>query len=148
MFTEMIDIKLKKTKPDAMIPTRGTGCAAGWDLYVNSIEYDDLYVIYDSGVSIEIPEGYYAELKARSSVFKSGLILANGSGTIDSDYRGTIKGVFYTMCHIPDNLYKVGDRFAQLLIKPVITPNFIEVNTLSITERGEGGFGSSGKWIY
>lgn len=102
---------------------------------------------YHSGLVFQFPEGLDAEFRARSSVYKTGLMLSNGVGTIDHGYRGEVQGVFYDILKQPLRHYKPGDRFGQLII-PGIDPRFIEfiqVDELTETDRGAGGYGSSGK---
>ena len=93
---------------------------------------------------MEIPEGYEGEIRPRSSVHKTGMILSNCVGTIDSGYRGEIMAVFWKIPFI-GKPYKVGDRIMQILIKPVPDVKFMEAETLSKTERGTGGYGSTGR---
>ena len=102
---------------------------------------------YHSGLAFQFPDGLDAEFRARSSVYKTGLMLSNGVGTIDHGYRGEVQGVFYDILKQPQRHYKPGDRFGQLII-PGIDPRFIEfiqVDELTETDRGAGGYGSSGK---
>jgi dUTP pyrophosphatase len=97
---------------------------------------------YGTGLAVEIPEGHVGLLFPRSSISNSGLILTNSVGVIDSGYRGEIK---FRFKHIPDTAYyKPGDRIGQLIVMPYPEIDFQEVEELSSTERGEGGFGSSG----
>ena len=100
------------------------------------------YIEYDTGLSLEIPEGFVGLIFPRSSISNTGLILANAVGVIDSSYRGSIKCRFKA---IPNTtIYNVGERIAQLLILPYPQINFEEVEELSTTDRGLDGFGSSG----
>ena len=97
----------------------------------------------DTGIKIEIPQGYEIQVRSRSGLALDGVCIANGVGTIDSDYRGVIKVLMYSisgMKHI-----KRGDRVAQLVISKVQDAEFVTVDTLSDTQRGAGGFGSTGK---
>lgn len=130
------------------MPKKGSAQAAGYDLTAVSRKWNEEYGVweYGTGIAIEIPEGYEGEIRARSSIYKTGLILSNGVGTIDSDYRGEIMAKFYESDIIGGGTpYNVGDRIAQLLIKPVESPEFVEVSELSDTQRGEGSYGSTGK---
>ena len=95
---------------------------------------------YDTGLAFEIPDGYEGQLRARSSIFKTGCFLANGVGTLDSDYRGPVRLIFIG----PTQPYQVGDRIAQLVVAKVETCNFQVVDDLDQTDRGQGGFGSTG----
>ena len=102
---------------------------------------------YHSGLAFQFPDGYDAILRARSSVYKTGMILSNGTGTIDHGYIGEVQAVFYVICKPVTQIYTEGDRFAQLII-PGIDPRLVEfkeVEVLQATERGSGGYGSTGK---
>lgn len=132
-------IKFMKTHPDAVIPTRGSAGAAGFDLTGVSLKRAaDLY-IYDIGIAMEIPEGYFAAIFPRSSIFFTGLELTNCVGVIDSDFRAPISAIFR---EVPGDQharrlalhplfpgkthmmhpYKPGDRIAQLIIQPCVVP--------------------------
>ena len=141
-------IKIKKLKDNAVVPTRGSKYAAGADLY--SAE-NDLYiedrqtVMIGTGIAMEIPEGYVGLVYARSGLAcKEGLAPANKVGVIDSDYRGEIKVALYNQSG-QKKLVKNGERIAQIVIAPFLAPEFTEVSELDETDRGEGGFGSTGK---
>ena len=137
-------INFVKTHPDAVIPTRGSAGAAGFDLTAVSLRRAaDLY-IYDIGIAMEIPEGYWGGIYARSSLFFTGLEKCGGVCVIDSDYRGEI-GV--GLVNLGDAPYTVqpGDRIAQLMVVPVVQPAVTVVDDLDETERGAGGFGSTGR---
>lgn len=137
-------IKFKKTHPLAVIPKRGTDGAAGFDLTAVILDVKETTLKYDTGIAVEIPPGYVGLLFPRSSVCKTGLSLANSVGVIDSDYRGSISFVFYkdVPCIAP---YLPGDRIGQLVIVPIPEVDFVEVEELSETERGKGGYGSTGR---
>lgn len=143
-----MNIKIKKLKENAVVPTRGSKYAAGADLY--SAE-NDLYiedrqtVMIGTGIAMEIPEGYVGLVYARSGLAcKEGLAPANKVGVIDSDYRGEIKVALYNQSG-QKKLVKNGERIAQIVIAPFLAPEFTEVSELDETDRGEGGFGSTGK---
>ena len=137
-------IKFKKMNPNAVIPKQGTAGAAGFDLTAVSVEKKETMLKYDTGISVEIPPGYVGLLFPRSSVCKTGLSLANSVGVIDQDFRGSISFVFYSpaVCIVP---YWPGDRIGQLLIVPIPAVEFVEADELSETERGAGGYGSTGR---
>ena len=139
-------IKVKKTHPDAVIHPRKHDDDAGMDLSVVEIVKDlsAEVVMYDTGIAVEAPEGFYTEVIPRSSTSKMGISLANGTGIIDPSYRGSIKLAirFNESLHSPKDL--IGRRLAQLLIKPLHIMEVIEVDELSDTNRGSGGFGSTG----
>ena len=117
---------------------------AGLDLTAISEEWNDdtSVVTYDTGLSIEIPEGYVGLLFPRSSVVKTSLVLSNSVGVIDSGYRGPI--MFKYRYPKEGMVYDIGDRVGQILIIPYPNIEFEEVEELSNTERGTGGYGSTG----
>jgi dUTP pyrophosphatase len=135
-------VKIKKLKEKAVIPAYAKPGDAGMDLTALSIKQEADYVTYGSGLAVEIPEGHVGLLFPRSSVWKTGMLLSNCVGVIDSGYRGEVMAKF----HAPKGpLYAEGDRFAQLIIMPYPQIEFEVVEELSETERGEGGYGSTGK---
>ena len=149
----MLEVKIKKLHKDAVITKYETIGSVGMDLTAVSKEYDEHgNVVFGTGLAIQIPEGYYADLRPRSSISKYDLVLANSVGTIDSDYRGELilkfkPSVYFGVNRGDDDgvMYDVGDRIAQLVILPYPKVYFVEVDELSDTERGTGGFGSTNK---
>ena len=139
-----LKIKFKKMNPNAVIPKRGTIGAAGFDLTAIGLEVTETTLKYDTGIAVEIPPGYVGLVFPRSSICKTGLSLANSVGVIDSDYRGSISFVFYKGPTWIEP-YSYGDRIGQLVIMPIPEVEFVEAEELSETERGEGGYGSTGK---
>lgn len=142
-----MNIKIKKLHENAVIPSYAKDGDCGLDLTAINISTVDKgnygYVEYDTGISVEIPEGYVGLVYPRSSISNSGLILTNSVGVIDQNYRGSIKCRFKA---IPNtSIYSVGDRVAQLIIQPMIKVQFELVEELSETNRGDLGFGSTGK---
>ena len=143
-------LKIRKLREDATIPRRATEGAAGMDLYACIDENITLapqqLVIVPTVFAIELPDsGCAAFLYARSGLgVKHGICLGNGVGVIDSDYRGE---VCVGLCNVSDKPYVIapGERIAQMVIAPVFTPDVVEVSELSDTQRGAGGFGSTGK---
>ncbi len=143
-------LKVKLVRPDAQLPKRETSGSAGHDLRA-CISED---VILPAGGSLRLPTGiaiemesadYVAIIAARSSMAaKYGVTMANGIGVIDSDYRGEISVLLYNHSQ-KDFVIHPGDRVAQLLLLPVDLPDIVEVEELSQTQRGEGGFGSTGR---
>lgn len=145
----MNTIHVKKLHPGALLPTYGTAYAAGADLYACLEEPLEIApgasVKVPTGIALEVPQGCAGLVYARSGMAcKRGLAPANKVGVIDSDYRGEILVFLHnhgtetqTVCH--------GERIAQFVITPVLTPAFEEVSQLSDTDRGTGGFGSTGK---
>lgn len=140
-----MNIKIKKLHEKAVIPSYAKEGDAGLDLTCISEEWnsDNSMVTYDTGIAIEIPIGYVGLLFPRSSVSKTSLILTNSVGVIDSGYRGSI--MFKYRYPEEGMVYDIGDRVGQLLILPYPKVEFEEVEELSDTNRGDGGFGSSGK---
>jgi len=140
-------MKLKIRKLNNFIPTPkyAKNGDAGLDLTANSRLDTDLYIEYGTGLCIEIPEGHVGLLFPRSSVSNYHLNLANSVGVIDSGYRGEIRVRFKrTSSTAHETLYNVGDRIVQLIILPYPAIELEEVAEFTQTERGAGGFGSSG----
>ena len=142
-------IRVKKLKDTATMPTYGSDGAAGADLYACLDEpvciEPGSSAFVPTGLSMEIPEGYAGLIYARSGLAcKRGLAPANKVGVIDSDYRGEFIVVLHNHGCESQTIYH-GERIAQLLITPVITPIYLEVGELTDTQRAGGGFGSTGK---
>lgn len=137
-----LNIKLKRLTPTAKIPTKAHATDAGYDLYASSCHYEDGMLHYGTGVAVEIPAGYVGLVFPRSSIANTHLTLSNSVGVIDSGYRGEIKAKFRKG---GTRRYNVGDRIAQLIIMPYPEVTFAEVDELSDSDRGTGGYGSSGK---
>ena len=145
-----MELKIKKLKENAKIPQRATNGSAGMDLYACISESVTLapgqLTVIPTGIAIELPDNTCAAfLYARSGLgVKHGICLSNGVGVIDSDYRGE---VCVGLCNVSDKPYVIEpfERVAQMVIAPVLTPEITEVDELSDTARGEGGFGSSGR---
>jgi dUTP pyrophosphatase len=139
-------IKIKKLHDSAVIPQYAKAGDAGMDLTATSRELVDHgsygYVEYGTSLSLEIPEGYVGLIFPRSSISKTGLVLANAVGVIDSGYRGEVKCRFKWIRDTA--LYEVGERIAQLIILPYPTIELQEAEALTETLRGENGFGSTG----
>lgn len=145
----MNTVSVKKLHPNAILPTYGTAEAAGADLYACLDEpvtaQPGQTVWIPTGLAMEIPVGYAGLVYARSGMAcKRGLAPANKVGVIDSDYRGPVTVVLHNHGTEPQTVAQ-GDRIAQLVITPVLAPCFAEVEELSDTNRGQGGFGSTGK---
>lgn len=169
-----MEVKIKLVE-GAILPTYAKPGDAGMDLTALSVRYneDNDYIEYDSGISVEIPEGYVGLVFPRSSISNYDLMLTNAVGVIDSGFRSTIKARFkiattyeqefvdqatleqgqFKMAVFPIDvvqetlviapIYKIGDRFAQLIIIPYPKVEFKVVDELSASERGEGGYGST-----
>ena len=139
-------IKVKRLNELAMLPTKAHATDAGFDLYATSKIYDnDGNVVYGCGLAFEIPEGYMGLIFPRSSNAKKSLILSNSVGVIDAGYRGEVTAKFKRLCPISQGEYAIGERFAQLIVMPIPAVEFEEAEELSESERGVGGYGSSGK---
>ena len=155
----MVNVKIKKLHEDAVIPSYAKDGDAGMDMTaisdpeVVAVDNEYCYVNYKTGIAVEIPEGYVGLIFPRSSISKKSLSLANSVGVIDSGYRGEISFRFkYDITsHNPtkpeknEAVYQKGDRIGQLMIIPYPKVQFEEVEELSNSSRGEGGFGSTGK---
>ena len=133
--------------PDLNVATLGS---VGVDLYAavdEAICLNNLgaRALIPTGIALELPVGFEAQIRPRSGLAnKAGITVLNTPGTIDSDYRGEVKVILVNLS-IKKFFIKRGERIAQLVIKPVVRPEFEYVSELSMTERGDGGFGSTGK---
>ena len=141
-----MNVNIKKLNPDAVIPTYAKSGDAGMDLIATSIIGEEVFQItYGTGIALEIPNGFVGLVFPRSSIRKTDLSLTNSVGVIDSGYRGELQVTFRKHKGVASTKYEVSDRIAQIMIIPHPEVEFNEVNELSNTERGEGGFGSTGK---
>ena len=145
----MSSIRVKKLSEKAILPTYGSAGAVGADLYACleapvTIQPGETYFV-PTGIALEVPEGCAGLVYARSSLgAKRGIAPANKVGVIDPDYRGEIRVVLLNHGKVPQTI-EHGERVAQFLITPVLTPAYEEVAELTDTTRGTGGFGSTGK---
>ena len=142
-------LKIKRLTENAVLPIQAHSGDAGIDLTCESItqelnEAGQLILVYHTGIAVEIPEGYVGLLFQRSSVYRKSIVMTNCVGVIDSSYRGEIMAKFRSTTDVVPALYKPGERFAQLVIVPYLDIQIEEVEELSKTERGDGGYGSSG----
>ena len=145
----METIRVKKLKEGALLPTYGSNEAAGADLYACLEEAVTIQpgesTWIPTGIALEVPKGCAGLIYARSSLgVKRGLAPANKVGVVDSDYRGEICVVLLNHGKAPQTIEN-GERVAQFVITPVLTPTYVEVSDLTDTCRGSGGFGSTGK---
>ena len=152
-----MEVKIKKIHKDAVIPKYAKEGDAGMDLVAVWKKYDENgCLVYGTGLSFEIPEGHVGLIFPRSSVSKYTISVANSVGVLDSGFRGEVTVKFRPMFRFEQGItkdtkdaypvvYEVGDRVAQLIIMPYPHIDFVEVEELSETERGTGGYGSSGK---
>lgn len=145
----MFEVKVKKLRPGARLPVRGSVFAAGADLCA-CLDYDLVSIpphttkMIPTGLAMEIPEGMFGAICARSGLAsKRGLRPANCVGVIDSDYRGEVMVALHNDTDL-NQMIENGERIAQLVLTQYCVNTFTEVSELSETERGDGGFGSSG----
>lgn len=141
-------MKIKKLTETAVIPTRGSNQAAGYDLYADlesAIEVKPHETVkINTGISMAVPEGYFGAIFARSGLStKKGLRPANCTGVVDSDYRGPVIVALHNDSE-EIQVVEPGERVAQLIVMPYLAVEFDVVDELDETERGEGGFGSTG----
>ena len=142
-------VNIKKLDDRAIIPTYGTSFSSGADLYACmdhavTIAPGETYLVH-TGISAAIPEGYAGLIYARSGLAtKKGLAPANKVGVIDADYRGEIMVALHNHSNQPAEIEN-GERIAQMVITPFLTAEFVETAELDETERGAGGFGSTGR---
>ena len=138
-------VKIKRLDKSAVIPKYAKDGDEGLDLTATAYKVNEKgQYIYTSDLALEIPDGYVGLLFPRSSICKKDLEMTNSVGVIDSNYRGPIKSVFNPTCEDPE-IYELDERFAQLIIIPYPRIEFEEVEELSETNRGTGGYGSTGK---
>lgn len=163
-----MNIKIKRLHPDAVIPSYAKPGDAGMDITAVSKSYDETgNLTYGTGLAFEIPEGHVALLFPRSSNSKKELTLSNSVGVLDSGYRGEVFFKFKPSAYFSNGLkrptnntgtykettmavgdikdYAIGERIGQIIVLPYPQVTFEEVEELTQTERGEGGFGSTGK---
>ena len=139
-------VHFKKLVQEAQTPKFGKPGDAGADLVATVAWATESQIVYGTGLAVEIPEGMVGLVFPRSSVRNYALSMANSVGVIDSGYRGEIMVTFNIKTnHNTRELYKIGDRIAQLVIIPVPLAKYVEVEELSETQRGQQGHGSTGK---
>ena len=149
MNNELV-VLFTKLHPEAQSPIQGSALAAGWDLRtVETCEIKKgISTKVPTGLAISIPQGYEGQIRARSSLGAKGIILPNGIGTIDADYRGQIHVLMTWIGEGDSIIIEAGERIAQMVISEVPKVSFFEVSPdeLGSTERGDGGFGSTGRY--
>ena len=143
-----MELKIKRLNDKAVLPIRAHKGDAGLDLTTTDITLEpndcgQTVVVYHCGLAVEIPEGHVGLVFPRSSISKKSMFLTNAVGVIDSGYRGEITAKMHVTTDAAPAVYKVGERFAQLIVIPIPEVTITEVAELSETERGEGGYGSS-----
>jgi len=137
-----MQVKIKKLHEAATIPSYAKPEDAGMDFTCVDFVFDEFdNIVYHTGLAIEIPEGHVGLVFPRSSISKYDLHLRNSVGVIDSGYRGE---VLFKFGYVKENVYQIGDKIGQLVILPYPQITFEEVDELSSTDRGEGGYGSTG----
>ncbi len=140
-----MEVKIKPLIENLQLPTYSTPGSSGADLY--AIQDDTLYMgqikLIPLGFCIEIPQGYEAQIRPRSSMAGKGIMIPNSPGTIDADYRGEVKIIFINMLEKPYEI-KAGDKVAQLVVKETNKVSFTTKEELTETFRSAGGFGSTG----
>ena len=141
-------IRIKKLHEDAVIPKYQTEGASGFDLH--SVQDYTVYagqvILVDTGIAYEIPEGLELQVRPRSGLsFKTPLRVANSPGTVDCDFRDSVKVIIENRSDNESYTIKKGERIAQGIICPVVRGIFLESKILNDTDRGTGGFGSTGK---
>lgn len=146
-MSQKMKVKIKKLVPEAKLPAYAKEGDAGMDVFATSMKFEDQYIEYGTGLAFEVPKGYVMLIFPRSSVSSKDEILANCVGVLDSGYRGELKLRFKRVAEIGKlkrDYYYTGDKIGQIVIIPYPTIEFEEVDNLSSSERGTGGFGSSG----
>lgn len=142
-------VRIKKLNDNAVMPTKAHATDAGFDLYCTGKEIDwtKRQLVCHTGLAFEIPDGYVGLIFPRSSVSSKPLMMANSVSVIDSGYRGEVTAKFNItgMHEIYANNYQVGDKIAQMIIIPYPEIEFEEADSLSDSERGTGGYGSTGR---
>jgi dUTP pyrophosphatase len=149
-MTSDLIIEFAKLNSEAITPTQGSPQAAGWDLYAleETIVKRNTSSMIKTGLAIAIPLGWEGQIRCRSSLGKKGMIMPNGIGTIDSDYRGELMVLATWIGEGDEFVVQKGERVAQLLFSRVPSVKFVErdFEQLGTTDRGTGGFGSSGRF--
>ena len=144
-----VHLQIKRLRPNATLPTYATPGAAGLDLHA-AIETAQVLpaggrAAVPTGIAIALPQGYEAQVRPRSGLaYKHGIGLVNAPGTIDEDYRGEVQVLLVNHGQEPYTI-QPGDRIAQLVVAPVTRVKVLAVESLDATERGQGGFGSTGR---
>ncbi len=149
-MSEPVEVRFTRIHADAQAPSRGSDLAAGWDL--RTVEQTTVpkgvSVRVHTGLIVAIPAGFEGQVRARSSLAGKGLILPNAPGTIDADYRGELQVLLTWIGEGDSFTIPAGERIAQLVINRIPEVEFVEVSEdeLGQTDRGSGGFGSTGRF--
>lgn len=148
-----VPVKFKKLRPKARVPKKATEGSACHDVFASGstwVSFGRTSKIY-TGIALEVPKGYEIEIRPRSGLSMKGLSIVNSPGTLDSDFRGEL---VILMTYFPKNeiatqptsyLINDGDRIAQIKVNEVLDIDWVQTQNLSVTKRGEGGYGSTGK---
>lgn len=139
-------VALQRVSPFAVVPTKGTKESACYDLHASEqvlLDVGDVKWV-STGWNIEVPSGYFLDIRPRSGLAGFGITVNNAPGTIDEDYRGELKIVLVNHGVLPHTVI-VGDRIAQCTLLPVVSTAFMEFSELTQTQRGQQGFGSTGR---
>lgn len=140
-----MQVRFKKLTPSAPTPVKAHATDAGFDLTAVTMEHDDKTqtITYGTGLAFEIPDGYVGYVFPRSSVYRVSQDLSNAVGVVDAGYRGEVTCKFRNTGRYCGH-YKVGDRVAQIIIMPIPPIELTETRELTTSERGTGGYGSTG----
>ena len=138
-------VKIKKMVPEAVVPRKAHSSDAGFDLVAVKAGFEDGCWVCHTGLAFEIPDGYVGLVFPRSSIVKKDMSMANAVGVIDSNYRGEVTCRFRPAGTDMFPKYTAGERCAQMIIIPYPEVEFVECDELSETDRGTGGYGSTGK---
>ena len=142
----MVEVKIKRLDPELPLPRKATPGSSGFDIYsrVDLVIKPGEIKGVPSGVILEIPEGYEVQVRPRSGLaLKHGVSILNAPGTIDADYRGEVMVILFNFSNRPFRI-KRGERIAQIVPMKLPEVKLVEVNNLTLTSRGSGGFGSTG----
>lgn len=143
----VVDVKVRKVNPEAIIPVYQKEGDSGFDLRAikDVVIYGGQTVVVKTGLAFEIPKGYEMQIRPRSGLARdTPLIIPNSPGTIDSGYRGEVGIILHNTADGMAYTVHVGDRIAQGVIAPVVRARFVEVDELAESDRGKGGYGSTG----
>jgi len=142
----VLALKVKLLRPGAQLPTRGTPGASGLDLYAcldAALELSPDVTLIPTGIAVEVPHGYEVQVRPRSGLARRGVTVI--LGTVDSDYRGEVFVNMHTVGSLQSYRIQNGDRIAQLVVARVEMLSAVEVEALSDSTRGDGGYGSTGR---
>lgn len=145
-MTEAPEIRVRMLRPGARLPLRASEDASGCDLYAciaAPVELGQLPTLVPTGIALEVPRGFDAQIRPRSGLARQGVL--STFGTLDADYRGELMVALYTTSPEVRHTVHHGDRIGQLVLAQLVVPRFVECDELSATVRGERGHGSTGR---